>query len=63
MCVTAIWQELREADVRYAEWLPPGHNDEEDAKELSTMLEGLTSAAICTVALDEYYETPNPIGP
>lgn len=37
-------QELREADVRYAEWLPPGHNDEEDAKELSTMLEG---EAIC----------------
>ena len=33
-------QELREGDVRYAEWLPPGHNDEEDAKELSTILEG-----------------------
>jgi hypothetical protein len=45
-------QDLREADVRYAEWLPPGHNDEEDAKELSTILEGETSLTSCLKSKD-----------
>lgn len=35
-------QELRELEVRYVERLPPGSDNEEDAKELSTILNGVS---------------------